>query len=160
MHKLYDPRLLDALEGLAIEHWSRRVWRATIGPGAALRANTGGARWNPPGLEALYASLSAEGAVAELQHLIAGQPIEIRKALMKTELEVRLRRVVDLSTNEALERIGYTSSDIFKDDHSTPQHIGGAVARLEIPGLLVPSARSPSSNLVIFMNKRSSLSSL
>ena len=154
MSKLYDPRLLDALEGLAIENWSHRVWRATIGAGAIRRANTYGARWNPPGLEALYTSLSKDGAIAELQHLVAGQPIEIRRELMTTALEVRLHRVVDLSTAEALEKIGYASSDVLKDDHAISQHIGGAVAKLEIPGLLVASARSKGSNLVIFMTKR------
>jgi RES domain-containing protein len=33
-----------------------------------------GARWNPPGVAAIYTSLTREGALAEAEHQIAIQP--------------------------------------------------------------------------------------
>jgi RES domain-containing protein len=40
--------------------------------------NTRGARWNPPGVAAIYTSLARDGALAEAEYQIAVQPIRPR----------------------------------------------------------------------------------
>jgi RES domain-containing protein len=126
----------------------------TIGDSPVLRANGFGARWNPERLEALYTSLEKNVALAEVRYLIGREPLPIHKPLVPHELIVKLHRVVDLSTDEALDKAELSRSMVIADDHSVPQLIGGAVARLGIPGLLVPSARADGTNLVVFVTKR------
>lgn len=67
-------------------------------------------------------------------------------------LKVRLARVVDLSSEDALTRVGTTRQEVFQDDRVASQRIGEAVAWLGFGGLLVPSARAPGTNLVVFVN--------
>ena len=42
------------------------------------RENASGARWNPAGVAAIYASVTHEGAIAEAEHQIAVQSIRSR----------------------------------------------------------------------------------
>ena len=148
----FDPDFLDALESLTKGGWSGRVWRATVGDSLPLRANIRGARWNSPGIEALYCSLTEGGARAEIDHLLALQPREIRVGVKIKQLEVSLRRILDLSGTDSFKLLGHDVQDVLADDTSIPQNIGRAASWLGVPGLLVPSARHPGTNLVVFTN--------
>lgn len=119
-----------------------------------LRANAFGARWNPAGLEALYCSLDRDVALAEIGYLVKKQPVAVSSPMRITRLSVRLHKVVDLSSEGSLERLGHSIADVGLADHRIPQHIGGAVAWLEFPGMLVPSVRAPGTNLVVFVAKQ------
>lgn len=147
----FDPRFLDAIEKQARENWRSTVWRATVGDSPVIRTNTGGARWNPPGVEALYCSIDKNAAMAELQYLLSRQPVPVTNETKITALSVSIRRVVDLSTDEAAVAIGHVRSDFVADDVRIPQGIGAAIEWLGIAGLLVPSARYDGVNLVLFM---------
>src|SRR5688500_16031350 len=104
---LHDPRLLDVLEASALERsWSGQVWRQTIGTRDPLLPNSRGARWNPPQIDALYCSLTEEGARAEVANLLDRQPIPTSKPLTMSRVETKLGRVLDVRRAVALEDIG------------------------------------------------------
>lgn len=117
-----------------------------------LRANIRGARWNPPDEEAIYCSLRSRTAAAEIDHLIAQQPVPIRTPRVTHKLSVTLARVADLRNLAVLESCDITPEMVIGEDHSTPQLVGGAVAWLKCAALLIPSARDAGDNLVVFVN--------
>ena len=60
-------------------------------------ANLRGARWNPPGTQALYSSLSETTARAEGDHVISLQPIVPHAPRSIYELDVSLASLLDLT---------------------------------------------------------------
>lgn len=105
---LHDPKLLDALEGLIVpSRWEGMVWRRTIGDRHPLTPNSRGARWNPPGVDALYCSLSAGGAEAELAAILAREPVATSKPLRTTPLLVSLARTADVRGAIGLDALGF-----------------------------------------------------
>ncbi len=153
----YDPTLLDALEGLPATAWQGRVWRHMLNDYTPDRVNTGGARWNPPGVGAIYTSLERATALAEGQHAIDSQPRRTYAKRVMYEVEVSVVDVVDLTTPAAMAAVGLTLDDVHADLNvradvqSSCQRVGGAAAWLERGGLLVPSARASGGNLVILV---------
>ena len=129
------------------------VYRQVFAGTDVLRANIRGGRWNPPEVEAVYCSLHSRTATAEVDHLIARQPVAIRTPRVTHTLSVALARVADLRDLAMLESYGITSDMMMGEDLSAPQLVGGAVHWLECAGMLIPSARDAGGNLVIFVNK-------
>jgi len=147
----FDPALLDVIEANIVE-WSGRIFRQVFEGTDVLLANTRGARWNPPGVEAIYGSLSPRTAAAEVDYLISRQPVPIRKARITHELSITLRRVVDFRDLLPLGRWDVTQETVLGADLSLPQLIGEATAWLRCGGLLVPSARDRGANIVVFVS--------
>jgi len=147
----FDPVFLDALEETVVK-WEGRVWRQVFEGSDPFRENTRGARWNPPEVAALYCSLSAEGAAREIDHIIALQSIEIKRRRITHELDVHLGRVADLRHLAPLYPFEIDVESVTSPSWDVPQEIGSAASWLECGGLLVPSARHGSANLVIFIN--------
>jgi RES domain-containing protein len=145
----YNPELLDAIERLALS-WKGTVWRAVVGSTPVKRTSNLGGRWNTPGVEVLYTSLAENVARAELEHLLSAQPVPVLKERRVHKLRVKLRRVIDLSTESAIDSLGLRLTDIHGPNRTISQNIGGAVAWLQYGGLLVPSARAAGTNLVVF----------
>lgn len=123
----YDPRLLDALEASTVATVRGVVWRQILEPTSVLRSNQRGARWNPPGTEALYCSLDPETAAAEIDHLISSQPVPITRQRSTYGIDVVVSRVVDIRSPGWSEGFGF-SYDV--TDVEVCQTIGGAVAVL------------------------------
>jgi RES domain-containing protein len=69
-------------------------------------------------------------------------------------IKVSLKKVLALNSKDWLRGVGLSDSQFRGDDHSPCQRIGAAVAWLEHDGLLIPSARSAGTNLVIFPTER------
>lgn len=147
-----DPRLLEALAHIEVRPWSGEVWRHTFGSQPPDRTNTRGARWNPPGIEALYTSLERSTAEAEADHVLAVQPIPPRTIRTMHRLSLSLEAVLDLRDANALALLGVQVEDLMGDDFSLCQQIGGAAAFLDIDGMIVASARAPGANLVILFS--------
>jgi RES domain-containing protein len=119
------------------------------------RENTLGARWNPPEVPAIYASLSRDGVLAEVEYQLSLEPLRppVRRTLY--EIEVALSSALDVSSPHVLSTLGLSLSDLATTDHAKCQVIGGAVEYLGHDGLLVPSARdSKATNLVIYPNRQ------
>lgn len=141
--------MLEAIARIAPQPWTGEVWRHTFGSQPPDRTNTRGARWNPPGVEALYASLERETALAEADHLLSVQPIPPRATRNMHRLRLSLEAMIDLRDPTVLAELGIDPVALATDDYSLCQAIGGAAAFLELDGLIVASARAPGSNVVI-----------
>ena len=92
-----EPRLLDALAALDAHEWSGEVWRHTFADYPPEKTNLRGARWNPAGVEALYASLSRDTALAEAEHQIAIQPLRPTARRRIHRLDIHVWRLIDLT---------------------------------------------------------------
>lgn len=152
MSRTFDPLFLDYLETRVLPEWRGSVWREVLGDTDPLRPNQRGARWNPPGIEALYCSVSYETAAAEIDHLISLQSIPVSKR-RRVQLEVALTRVVDLRETSGLVEFGMDRPDRVGNALDAPQLVGRAVAWLGCAGLLVHSVRHTGENLVIYTNQ-------
>lgn len=115
--------------------------------------NSRGARWNPPGLDALYCSLSREGADLELKSMLRRQPVPISKPIRIVGLKVKVERVIDLRTEGCLDLAGVTRSQMVEESWIATRAVGAAAAWLGVGGLLVPSARHDDGNLVLFVSE-------
>lgn len=147
IHRL---ELLDALQDAPVGPLEVAAWRHMFGEHPPDQENVRGARWNPPGVAALYLSRERRGAIAEADHALAIQPLRSRVQRRVYAIELTLSKVIDLSDPAVLARTGLTDTDLADDDHAACQEVGAAVDWLEYDGLLVPSARSPVMNLVIY----------
>jgi RES domain-containing protein len=112
--------------------------------------NTGGARWNPPGVAAIYLGTTRGGAIAEGDHAIAVQPLRPRARRVVFRVELTLASVIDLTDPAVLATVGLNADDIASDEPDACREIGAALDWLEHDGLLVPSARGPDANLVVY----------
>ena len=151
----YDAKLLQALAELAPAPLRRTVYRHMFANFPPDRENTAGARWNPPQVPAIYASLSRDGVLAEAEYQIGLEPLRPSAKRTVYKIEVVLSSVLDLSTTKGLRRFGVKAENLVDLHHTACQLIGGAVEHLGHDGLLIPSARhSASSNLVIYPNRQ------
>jgi RES domain-containing protein len=146
-----DRAVLEALAGLPSVPWAGTVWRHTFADNPPDKANGRGARWNPPGTDALYVSLDRDTAVAEADHQIAMQPVRPRAKRTIHQLGINLSNVLDLSDPNLLKRLGIDREALASLDFEACQKVGGAAARLGHDGILVPSARHSGTNLVVFV---------
>lgn len=152
---IHRPELLDALESAPAGPLATTAWRHMLGDRVPEQENIGGARWNPPGVAAIYLSLERQGAIAEGDYALAVQPINPRVRRFLYAVELTLENVVDLSDPAAFARTGLTGKDVASDDHAACQEVGAAIDWAEHDGLLVRSARSDCLNLVIYPAHRS-----
>lgn len=142
--------ILSSLQGAT---WSGRVFRVMLNEYPPERENKQGARWNPPGIAAIYTCLEPSVCIAEVEYGLSRQPRPTKVGLRKTlyEINVALSGTVDLATVlPELERIGIGTPQLFADDMKVSQEIGRLVTWLGFDGLFVPSARKSGTNLVIF----------
>lgn len=147
---IYPPQLLDRLQAVSGNPWQGRAFRHMFADYPPDAENTRGARWNPAEVAAIYTSLSRDGVIAEAEHQIALQPVPPRVKRTIYEVDLTLANVLDLTAPATLNSLDLTTDDIAADDMTACQQIGGAAAWLEHDGILVPSARSEATNLVIY----------
>lgn len=147
---VFPPDLLDMLEAQPSVSWAGLVYRHVFGENFPVAENVTGARWNPPGTAAIYATFERRTALAEGNHAIAVQPLRPKIARWIYSLQVEVRSAIDLSDRDLLAQAGVTDVELASDDHTACQLVGGAAAWLGRDGLIVPSARDPGNNLVMF----------
>ena len=146
-----EKALVDKLQRLKSEAWSGTLYRHILGGRDPLLPNRRGARWNPPGIDAIYSSLERTTALAEGDYLIAAQPVPLRVKRVLHRIRVTLRSVIRLSDAALLRELGIDEVALINADHSACRKVGQAVAWLEHDGLIVPSARAAGLNLIIFV---------
>jgi RES domain-containing protein len=153
----FSRDLLDRLGALRPEPWSGKVYRWVFETTPVDKANSRGARWNPPGVSALYTSMRRDVAIAESDYLLSTQPALKRRRSARRVLvtfEVELKAVLRLD-KQALHELGIDEEKLIAtdDDGNYCRVVGGAVERLGCDGLIVPSARGDGDNLVIYVNQ-------
>jgi RES domain len=153
--RVHDRSILDALEKLEPEPYDSDVWRVARQGREPLRGSSANGRWGAPGeLEVLYTSEQRNGALAEVGYRLSLEPVwpslikhQIHVLAVKTE---RTLRLVDL---RELGNLGVDISRYESFEYGATQAIAAAAHFLEFDGLLVPSARFPCSNLVLFTDR-------
>jgi len=150
----YPDELVEAIESLGSSEWSGVVFRHMFAEYTPLLENRRGARWNPPQVPAIYASLERKTVLAEAEFQIASQPLPPRARRTIYQLRVRLQSVVDLTAPGALAKTGLRNETLGDSDLARTQLVGGAVEWCRHDGMFVPSARTNGTNLVIFPNQR------
>lgn len=148
--------LFDALEHAPVIEVHTTVYRH-VSSGRDCRSGEGarahGGRWNPPGsFPALYTALTPYVACRELARLASRQKVTVEDLLPRTlcVLELRLTRVVDLTTEGNLSLVGLSLDDITGDDPSRCRELGDVAHRMGFEGLLVPSATGAGYNFIVF----------
>lgn len=162
-----DQNLLDALERLPQTVYSEQVWRSVKAGRDPLSCWRSGGRWDDKTFDVLYTSETRQTAIEERRfHLYQGQPIPPSKTDYQLyELRIHLKSVIRFESLDALREIGmdtsaYGSLAFFEKEREYPrsQEIAEACSFLGADGILVPSARDPSSfNLVIFCEQDTGL---
>ena len=153
--RVHDRSILDALENLEPEQFDSDVWRVARQGRDPLRGSSANGRWGAPGeLEVLYTSEQRDGALAEVGYRLSLEPVW--PSLVRHQIHVlavraeRTLRLVDMSD---LGSLGVDVSRYETLEYGATQAIAAAAHFLEFDGLLVPSARFPCSNLVLFTDR-------
>jgi RES domain-containing protein len=153
--RVHDRAILDALESLSSEKFTGELWRVTRKGRDALRGSSAKGRWSPVGeFEVLYTSLEREGALAEIGYRLSLEPVwpsqlqhEIHSIDAHTERTLRFADLAQLAP------LGVDVARYESFDYTACQAIAAAAYFLEFDGLIVPSARAPCSNVVVFMDR-------
>jgi len=151
--------LLDAIEAEASRQFAGIVWRVVTDGFDPLRAGRAGGRWDDGTFDVLYTSSERDGALAEAWfHVARGQPIipsKPRKRLF--QIEATLGRVLDLSADGKLAALGINMATYGRltyiqrvDEYPTLQQVAEIAFFYEYEAIIVPSARWPTSNVVVF----------
>lgn len=146
--------MLGALEQFAPRAWEGEVYRHMFADYPPERENVRGARWNPPGVPAIYTSLERETAIAEADYYISLQPVRPVARRVVYRIEVRLQSIFDFSSRSNLAQFGVAGDELGAIGHAECQVLGAAAEWLGRDGMLVPSARAAGINLVIFPNQK------
>ncbi len=151
---VHDPDLLDALEAMEPRPFGGIVWRVTWAARDPLAGGAGGGRWHfPNDFEALYTSMEEDGAMAEIYHHLSRAPIFSSSHVKINRLHVTAQRTLGFPDVAALAKLGVDEEMYRKGDTSRTREVGAAARFLDLDGLIVPSARWPCANLVLFLDR-------
>ena len=152
--RVHDRAILDALEALDPIAFHGEVWRTTRKGREPTRGSAANGRWSPGGsFEVLYTSLERDGALAEIGFRLSLEPIWPSR--LKHEIhriQATTPRTLKFADVASLVILGVDASRYETFDYETTQAVAAAAHFLEFDGLLVPSARYSTSNLVVFMD--------
>lgn len=151
--------LVDAIEAECPTSFSGIVWRVVTDGFDVLRPSRAGGRWDDGTFDVLYTSSERDGAIAESWfHASKGQPVlpsRIAKRIYKIEAEIN--KVLDLSDIQKLRTFGVNVATYGRiqyahrsDEYPTLQQIAEAAHFYEYQAIVVPNARWPTSNVVVF----------
>lgn len=158
---VHDPDLLDALEAMQPQSFDGEVWRVTWATRDPVAGGTGGGRWHPPNeFEALYTSLDADGAVAEIYHHLSKAPVFSSSHVKLTKIQAKTERTLAFSGVADLLHLGVNEEVFRRGNYTRTREIGAAARFLDLDGLIVPSARRACLNLVLFLDRLTDLQSL
>ena len=150
---IIDDRIFDGLESHFVGRKSLTVYRVTGAQGNPYQMSAAGGRWSidtgkPEGFSVLYTAMSRDCALAEVgSYLLLLTPVP-KKDLAVHRFSIDLEDVVALDM-AALESLGVYASTYKTRDYSRTREIALAAMRMDYDGLIVPSARHPSDNVVI-----------
>ena len=135
--------------------FSASVWRITGAGRNPTRGSAANGRWSPGGtVEVLYTSLDRDGALAEIGFRLALEPVWPSRLQHEIhEIGVQTARTLRFADVASLASLGVDVSRYESFDYAATQALAAAAHFMEFDGLLVPSARHKSQNLVIFMDR-------
>lgn len=149
-----DLALLDALDAFGREAVELDAWRLVREGPDPTAGGPSQSRWCNGSFDVLYASLEKDGAVAEIEALLALQPVAPSKARwIPHRLKVVAAKVLRLPDLAALDRLGVDTGRYAERDYRRTQGIADAAFFLGYDGLIAPSARWGCPNLVLFADR-------
>jgi RES domain-containing protein len=151
--KARDPELLDEIDRFARTVFEGRVWRVVRESRDVLQASPVGARWDPGSFDVLYTSLDREGALEEIYFHLSRQPVFPAIPFQIHRIRVHAQKILRLQEMQLLHKLGVDIENYVNMDYSRTQAIGDAAFFLGFDGIVVPSARSQSLNLVLFADR-------
>lgn len=153
--RVHDRAILDALEDIEPIQFDGEVWRITRAGANATKGSAASGRWSPGGsIEVLYNSVEKAGALAEIGYRLSLEPVWPSKIAHEIHsISARTDRVLKFADVGSLSPLGVDPSRYESFDYAATQSVAAAAHFLEFDGLLVPSARHPCSNLVLFMDR-------
>lgn len=150
--RIHDRGLLDALEAIDPEPFKGEVWHVTRRGRDSLGGSVAHGRWSPnTEFEVLYTSIEHDGALAEIGYRLSLEPVwpsRIEHEIHRIGAE--LERVLRLAEIESLIPLGVNVARYQTFEYEATQAVAAAAFFLEFDGMLVPSARHPCLNLVVF----------
>lgn len=149
-----DPALVATISVVPYEGDGHRQQAPQFDPLSGEGARRRGGRFNPPeSFPVLYLCSTRACAVAEFSR--AGNRLAIGpEGLLPRHVfryALRLERIVDLTNEENLRRLGITALDLVAEDLSVTRSIGEAVHTLGIQGIRSPSATGQDHVLTILL---------
>jgi hypothetical protein len=151
---LHERELLDALERMPSEAFSGPAWRATWSTRDPLRGSAAGGRWSPTdAFDVLNTSLEADGAIAETYFHLSRAPVFSSAHSKLHRLHVETRRTLRFEDVKALAPFGVDAAAFKQMRYDRTQALGAAAHFLEFDALIVPSARWPCLNLILFLDR-------
>jgi hypothetical protein len=157
---VHDRGVLDALEAMDPEPFAGEAWRVTRKGRDPLRGSAANGRWSPSGgeFEVLYTSLEREGALAEIGYRLSLEPVWPSRIEHEIHLiEVETERTLRFASLESLAALGVAIARYHTFEYQATQAIAAAAYFLEFDSLIVPSARFPCANLVLFTERATGL---
>ncbi len=158
--RVHDRAILDALDAMTPVRFDDTVWRITRAGFDPARGSAANGRWSPGGtVEVLYTSLEREGALAEIGYRLSLEPVWPSRIQHEIhQLAARSERTLKFVSVESLAPLGVDVSRYESFEYAATQALAAAAHFLEFDGLLVPSARHHSTNLVLFTDRGASAS--
>ncbi len=157
-----DPALIDAIEAHQPVTYRGTVWRVVREGRSPVTGARSGGRWDDGTFDVLYTAAERDGAVAEMYfHLARGQPVfpsQVRYELH--EVSAALDKALHLVDLAALEKLGMDTARYGQLSYAErgleyprSQDIAETAHFLDFDGLIVPNARWPCSNVILFCDR-------
>lgn len=149
-----DIAVLDNVDALSRHTFVGSVWRITREGRDPLQGGSSNSRWCNGDFDVLYTCLERDGAIAEIYSLLAAQPVFPSKLQSYVHrLEIAAEQALILADNQALERLGVEVARYREREYGQTQALADAAHFLGFDGLIVPSARWPCQNAVLFTDR-------
>ncbi len=150
----HDRILLDALD-VAGTPFAGTVWRIVRTGRDPLKGSTLNGRWSGSGeFSVLYTSCERDGALAEIGYRLSLEPVwPSRVEHTIHELAVECSKTLDLGDLPSLEKFGVNTEKYHAFDYSVTSKISAAASFLEFDAILVPCARFPCKNLIVYSER-------
>lgn len=147
-----DPDLLDLVDSRPRVTYKGTIWRVVRDGRDPMQFSRAGGRWNIDETDALYTSLDANGAVAEIHfrwwHVEPVPPSRVQAKLH--ELTIEVSDVIRFDSISDLELLGINTNEYGTFNYERTREIGDAARFLGVKALITPSARWPCLNLVVY----------
>ncbi len=149
-----DLQLLDKVDGYTRRPFEGTIWRVSRDGRDPLQGGRSASRWCNGEFDVLYTSAERDGAIAEIYTLLSLQPVFPSKLSFRVhQLEVSAEAALHLAEVAELERLGVVPEQYQDRDYRQTQEIADAACFLGFEGLVVPSARWPCANVVLFADR-------
>jgi len=149
-----DLELLDALDRFQRKPFEGNLWRVCRDGRDPLQGGPSASRWCNGEFDVLYTCLERDGALAEIHSLLSLQPVFPSKLSFRAHrLSGTADGLLHLADATMMERLGVDTARYTDRDYRQTQKIADAAYFLGFDGMIVPSARWPCMNAVLFTDR-------